>query len=177
MTEILVEPLARHEIVRLSWIHAQCFDDPWSPDMIHRVLDTAGAFGLAARIATEPELAGFALGRIVVDECELLSLGVALGRRRLGLGAALFDAAIARAASLGALGFFLEVGEFNQSARRLYDSRGLVPIGRRRAYYELKDGATMDAVTMRGDLSRLCCLSSAAPRRADDEVAANTLRS
>ena len=159
MTAILVEPLARDEIGALSRIHAQCFDDPWSVDMVGRVLDTAGAFGLGVRIAEAAELSGFALGRVVVDECELLSLGVVPARRRLGLGAALLDAAIARSAALGACGFFLEVGEFNRAARGLYDSRGLVPIGRRRAYYELKDGATMDAVTMRGDLARLRCSS------------------
>ncbi len=154
MTEILIAPLAGEEIPLLARIHARCFDDPWSAEMVRRVLETAGAFGLAARCGPAAELAGFALGRVVVDECELLSLGVAPCRRRHGLGAALLDAAMDWAAGLGVRGFFLEVGEFNQAARRLYDSRGLVRVGRRRGYYELKDGGTMDALTMRCELDR-----------------------
>ena len=77
MTETRVAPLVGEEIPRLAQIHAQCFDEPWSADMVRRVLKTAGAFGLAARVGTGAELAGFALGRVVIDECELLSLGVA----------------------------------------------------------------------------------------------------
>ena len=155
MMRVLVDPLAREEIGRLARVHADCFDDPWSAGMVTRVLDTADAFGLAARIGEDGALAGFALGRLVINECELLSLGVAPDARQRGLGAALLDAAMARAVALNARGFFLEVGEFNDPARRLYDSRGLVPIGRRRAYYEFGNGATMDALTMRCDLVQL----------------------
>ena len=154
MSGILIEPLARAEIGRLARIHAQCFDEPWSADMVRRVLDTAGAFGLAARRGARSTLAGFALGRVVVDECELLSLGVAPESRGRGLGTALLDEAMARAAGLGVHRFFLEVGEFNHTARRLYDSRGLVPVGRRRGYYELRGGGTMDALTMRCEFAR-----------------------
>jgi len=174
MTRIFVDPLAREEIGRLARIHADCFDDPWSAGMVVRVLDTAGAFGLAARIGDDGDLAGFALGRLVIDECELLSLGVAPDARQRGLGAALLDAAMARAAALNASRFFLEVGEFNDPARRLYDSRGLVPIGRRRAYYELGDGATMDALTMRCDLVQL---TGRVAQHEANQAVAGTLRS
>ncbi len=154
MSEIRIEPLARDEIGGLARIHARCFDDPWSAGIVLRVLETAGAFGLAGRVGRSDGLAGFALGRVVVDECELLSLGVAPDRRRHGLGAALLDAAMAWASGLGVRGFFLEVGEFNRAARRLYESRGLEPVSRRRDYYALRDGGTMDALTMRCDLER-----------------------
>ncbi len=154
-----VEPLAARDIGRVAAIHRASFDEAWSADMIRRVLETAGAFGLAARDFPAPDrgseapVAAFALGRIAADECELLSLGVAPDRRRRGLGAALLDAAMIRAAAAGARRFFLEVGEFNTPARRLYESRGLTVAGRCRNYYALAEGGTMDALTMRRALS------------------------
>ncbi len=149
MSETSIRAMATHDIDGVAALHGACFEDSWSGDMIRRVLGTAGAFGLVARPADATPVAAFALGRIVVDECELLSLGVAPLQRRQGLGAALLDAAIARAATLRVRRFFLEVGEFNSAARRLYESRGLRIVGRREDYYALTGGGAMDALTMR----------------------------
>lgn len=152
MTGIRVAALGGREIDRLADLHALCFDEPWSADTVRQVLGTVGAFGLAGRIDGADAPAGFALARVVLDECELLSLGVAPDRRRRGLGAALLDAAMARAAAFGARWFLLEVGTDNGPARRLYASRGMVGVGRRPGYYPRPGGATEDAVTMRCDL-------------------------
>jgi ribosomal-protein-alanine N-acetyltransferase len=92
------------------------------------------------------------LGRVAADECELLSIGVAGDYRGRGIGARLFDAAIVWAAAHGARKLFLEVAEGNAAALRLYARRGLVQVGRRAEYYELKDGGHLDALTMRCDL-------------------------
>ena len=148
MSPASIQPMAAQDIECVAAIHGACFEDSWSGDMIRRVLGTAGAFGLVARPGGAAPIAAFALGRIVVDECELLSLGVAPLQRRQGLGAALLDAALARSAAMRVRRFFLEVGEFNSAARRLYESRGLRIVGRREDYYTLAGGA-MDALTMR----------------------------
>ena len=149
MSATAIEPVAPRDIERVAAIHKACFDDAWSGDMIRRVLGTAGAFGLVARAGADLSVVAFALARIAVDECELLSLGVAPDRRREGIGAALLDAAMERAAALRVRHFFLEVGEFNAPARRLYESRGLKVVGRRAGYYAIEGGAAMDALTMR----------------------------
>ena len=60
----------------------------------------------------------------------------------------MFDGAIAQASAAGAEKLFLEVAEDNDIARRLYSSRGLVPVGRRPGYYQRKDGTKAAAVTM-----------------------------
>lgn len=152
MTGIRVAVPGGRDIDRLADLHALCFDEPWSADTVRQVLGTVGAFGLAGWIDGADASAGFALARTVLDECELLSLGVAPDRRRLGLGAALLDAAMARAAAFGARWFLLEVGMDNGPARRLYASRGMVEVGRRPGYYPRADGTAVDAATMRGDL-------------------------
>ena len=149
MSGVAIEPIRAHDIDCVAAIHSACFDDSWSGDMIRRVLATTGAFGLVARAHAGAPVAAFALARVAVDECELLSLGVTPRRRRQGFGAALLDAAIARAVALRIRHFFLEVGEFNSAARRLYESRGLSIVGRRADYYALAGGGAMDALTMR----------------------------
>ena len=42
----------------------------------------------------------------------------------------------------------------NNPARSLYESNGFGPIGRRKEYYRLADGARMDAITFALDLSQ-----------------------
>ena len=160
MSGTAIEPIAARDIERVAAIHGACFDDAWSDDMIRRVLATTGAFGLVARASVDFSIAAFALARIVVDECELLSLGVAPDRRRQGIGAALLDAAMARAAALRVRHFFLEVGEFNTPARGLYESRGLKVVGRRADYYALEGGGSMDALTMRCEPALLAARSA-----------------
>ena len=41
----------------------------------------------------------------------------------------------------------------NNPARSLYESNGFAPIGRRKNYYRLGDGARMDAITFGLDLT------------------------
>ena len=52
----------------------------------------------------------------------------------------------------GAERLFLEMRE-NNPARTLYEAQGFVPIGRRKNYYSLGDGARMDAITFGLELS------------------------
>lgn len=161
MTRDAITPLVDDDISAIAEIHAACFDEAWSPRVLRRIVAMPGAFGLVLRQASE-EIAGFALGRIAADECELLSIGVAPRHRGQGIGRRLVLAAMARATAGNASQFFLEVAETNDVARRLYRELGLAAVGRRPRYYELKGGGHIDAVTMRCDLP---AVRGDAPRR------------
>ena len=91
---------------------------------------------------------GFILIRVVVDEAEILTLAVRPSARRAGLGVRLVEAAVVRAAALGAERMFLEVAEGNVAARALYARSGFVEMGRRRGYYSHADGRREDALTL-----------------------------
>jgi ribosomal-protein-alanine N-acetyltransferase len=160
-----IRPIVPGDIEAVAATHSACFDDAWSSSMIRRILSMPGAFGLASVTAARKTLVGFALGRVVVDECELLSIAVAPAWRGRGIGAQLLDAAISWASACDAKKLFLEVAEGNASALRLYQRRGLVQVGRRPDYYELKSGALVDALTMRCDL--VASARGAARRRVD----------
>jgi [ribosomal protein S18]-alanine N-acetyltransferase len=81
------------------------------------------------------EVVGASATRAVVDELEVLTLGVTPSWRRRGVGRSLMVTAMAEAGQTGARQVFLEVRESNQGARAFYAALGFVETGRRRAYY------------------------------------------
>lgn len=117
---------------RLAALHAQCFTHPrpWSGAEFSDLLATRGVF-----VLDRPDQ-GFLLGRVILDEAELLTLAVAPDARRQGFGAALTQEFADRARSLGAVTAFLEVASDNVAAQALYARKGWVQAGRRRGYYK-----------------------------------------
>jgi ribosomal-protein-alanine N-acetyltransferase len=148
-----IRGMAPSDVDAVAAIHAACFDDAWNSSMLRRILAMPGASGLSAVSPAGGAVVGFTLARVVADECELLSIGVAPSWRGRGIGARLLDTVMAHAIARAARTFYLEVEEGNATALRLYARRGLVPVGRRSGYYELKGGGSADALTMRCDLA------------------------
>jgi ribosomal-protein-alanine N-acetyltransferase len=97
--------------------------------------------------------AGFVLSRRAADEAEILSIVIAPGHRRDGLGRALLQAHLGRLAAVGAHRVYLEVEEGNLAAERLYRHFGFREVGRRKNYYPKTDGSRSGAVAMRLDLA------------------------
>lgn len=93
------------------------------------------------------DLFGFALGRVVLDEAELLTLAVDPTLQGQGYGRNTLAAFETSAAERGAKLAFLEVAVSNQAARRLYGSAGWVETGTRPAYYKVS-GERHDALLM-----------------------------
>lgn len=153
MTENHIGSFEAADINSVVRIHKQCFDDAWSSSMIRRILSMPGAFGYVMRHSAEGSAIGFALGRVVREECELLSIGVAPNHRGQGYGAKLLKVAMARAVAENAKKLFLEVAEDNEVAIELYATHGLVTVGRRPEYYQHKGGGATAALTMRCNLS------------------------
>ena len=122
--------------------------------MIRQVLNMPGTFALIVRRRNYSSIIGFALARIVADECELLSLGVASEYRANGAGSLLLTATMERAALEGARWYFLEVAEDNDVALRLYRAHGLERVGYRLNYYDNADGTKTNAITMRCQLKK-----------------------
>lgn len=91
--------------------------------------------------------AGFALGRAVAGEAELLTLAVAPPARRKGHGRALVAAFEEGARERGASEAFLEVAADNAAAVALYTAAGYSERGRRPGYYARPE-TTVDALLM-----------------------------
>jgi ribosomal-protein-alanine N-acetyltransferase len=99
----------------------------------------------------------FLLGRVILDEAEVLTLATHPGHRRLGLARAALTAFLAQASSRGATRAFLDVAEDNAPARALYAAAGFAETGRRAGYYAARGGA--DPVTRAAALILACDLT------------------
>jgi [ribosomal protein S18]-alanine N-acetyltransferase len=130
----------------IAGVHAASFQHGWGEDEIHQLMIDRAV--VAHRATSGRTLIGFILSRLTVDEAEILSVAIAPAWRGRGLASPLLDLHLRRLAGLGAHAVFLEVGEQNVAAGRLYDRAGFHEVGRRRGYYE--GGAT--ALVLRRDL-------------------------
>ena len=98
-------------------------------------------------------LRGYAVASRVLDEAELLTIGVPRTAQRQGIGAALLAHLIAELRAAGIARLFLEVRAGNLPAHNLYRRAGFAEIGRRRGYYAIPDsGEREDALTMAREL-------------------------
>lgn len=134
----IMASLTAEHAPELAGLAAQVGDYPWRAAQFadsfaagHQLLgvrDTAGA------------LLGFAVWSQVLDEAELLDIGVAPAVRRQGLGARLLAEVVAAARAAGAARLMLEVRAGNLPAQALYQRAGFVFSGRRNGYYPAVNG-------------------------------------
>jgi ribosomal-protein-alanine N-acetyltransferase len=138
----------------IAALYAQAFDDPWPEPSVRELLSVPGTWGLIAmqsvpsKAGADGDPVGFVLARVVLDEAEILSIGVPPLRRKAGIGATLLTAAMTRAQKNGAAQVFLEVGKDNPAALTLYSHLGFGQVGLRKNYYRRSDGALVDALIM-----------------------------
>lgn len=115
--------------------------DAWTEGMFLEEMDRLDGFFLVEEV--EGRVAGFLVGRILVDECHILDVVVDRAFRGQGVGRRLVEEAALRAPRLGATLCLLEVAEGNQGALHLYLSCGYVPVGRRAGYYRTGEAAVI----------------------------------
>ena len=107
------------------WTHAQVLD-------IAPMLHTSEYIG--AVVEQSGQLLAYVVARTMLDECEILSVGVVNHLRGRGLGKQvlqqLFDQLPTEIATV-----HLEVRVSNEPALKLYQGLGFVEVGRRKGYY------------------------------------------
>lgn len=103
------------------------------------------------------ELAGqivsYAVLMLVLDEAELLNIGVAAAHQRKGLGRTMLAAQLQWAHTQSMQRIFLEVRVSNLAAIGLYRVLGFTEIGMRRGYYQNAAGHE-DAMAMACELNK-----------------------
>ncbi|WP_417742135.1 GNAT family N-acetyltransferase [Salipiger sp.] len=90
----------------------------------------------------------FVLGRVIVDEAEILALASDPDGQRQGRARKVLATFEQDARARGAVSVFLEVAAENAPARGLYAACGYGETGRRKGYYRLADGSCDDALLM-----------------------------
>lgn len=127
----------------MAEIHHAAFTTPrpWRAEEFVQMLASPLCY-----VATAP--GGFAIGRCIADEAELLTIAVRPDARRKGAGRQLLHAILAQSKTRGAEALFLEVADGNAAAIGLYLGSGFRLEGRRPAYYK-RGAAPIDALIFR----------------------------
>jgi ribosomal-protein-alanine N-acetyltransferase len=130
----------------IAAVHGVSFQRGWGEDEIHQLLVERTV--VAHRVMSGRKFVGFILSRHAGGEAEILSVAITPAWRGRGVSRQLLILHLRRLAGLGVRSVFLEVGEQNAPACRLYRGIGFREVGRRRGYYD--GGAT--ALVLRRDL-------------------------
>jgi ribosomal-protein-alanine N-acetyltransferase len=120
-------------------------DRPWSAAEFTDLLAQRGAV-----LCWTP--ASFVLGRVIMDEAEILTVATAPDQRRKGLAYKAVAGFCDQAQQDGAATVFLEVAADNAAAIALYTALGFAKVGQRRAYYDRANGPAVDALVLRRTL-------------------------
>lgn len=129
---------------RMAEIHEAAFQTqrPWSAEEFTELLNSDNTVQFTETGAC------FALGRIIADEAELLTIATMPDQRRKGLARACLQSLIFHCRSAGCNRLFLEVDADNAAAISLYLSLGFTESGRRKNYYRYPNGNRGDALLL-----------------------------
>lgn len=120
-----------------------CFSDSWRRETV--LHDMEGPHSVYFTAHRDGEILGYACFWFVLDEAQLVNIGVRPEARRQGIAGKLLDAGLAEARKRGSRTLFLEVRVSNRPAQILYEHYGLQVKGLRKDVYELprEDGYIM----------------------------------
>ena len=105
---------------------------PWGEEALRDTIASSGHHLMSLR---KGRAVGFLLSSFVLDEAQLLLIGVSPDWQGVGVGGQLLKELINRSQDQGQKLIYLEVRSGNERAIRLYRSLGFIDIGVRRDYY------------------------------------------
>ncbi|PWB84017.1 MAG: alanine acetyltransferase [Methylocystaceae bacterium] len=150
----VIRPIGADQAYDCERLHAACFAFPWTKFDFESLLtdEHVLADGAVSDRLLKDEVGGIILSRLLPPDAEVLTFAVAPARRSAGLGTELLTRHMANLERGGARLIFLEVGEDNAAALKVYERLGFKTIGRRENYYKRPSGERQAALTMRCEL-------------------------
>lgn len=140
-----VEQARATDAAALARLAAASLPEPWSEAGFAEEIEAPGARVWIVRDPAGAPIA-YLVAHRVLDEIQVLSLAVASGQRRRGLGRSLVEHALGEEAALAAA--HLEVRSNDAGAQAFYASLRFRPVGRRIGFYP----GGIDAISMRRDV-------------------------
>ena len=135
MMEYEIIPMTAQQVGQVEEIERQCFQDPWSRQLLEEQLCLEGAVSLAA-VTADGYILGYASAQTVLDEGYINNVAVRPENRRQGVASRLLEELCRRGVEMGLAFLTLEVRASNQAAQALYAKHGYLEVGCRRNYYE-----------------------------------------
>lgn len=135
------------DLQALADLHATSFasglERPWRAEDFKESLKMSGMCCLVVKEGGT--LAAFLLFRQILEEAEIISIGVDPGCQRRGYASRLLQFAIEGMRERNIEKIILEVRDDNYAAMYLYKGFGFEEVGQRLAYYRLSNGQRKDA--------------------------------
>jgi ribosomal-protein-alanine N-acetyltransferase len=153
-SEVLLEIAKDNQAEVISDLHARCFERQWGTAEIARLLADDAVSCITVRAVGKPQSVplAFVLFRNIIDEAEILSIGVDHSHRKKGMARQLMEETIRKLQGDRARALFLEVDSMNVPAVKLYRNLKFKTISERPAYYKNAAGEKSAALVMRLDL-------------------------
>lgn len=145
--EIKYYELTYDDIAYVSEMERRFFSTPWSEASIAHYMETGNMVFIVARNGETP--VGYAAVHCILDEGNLVSIGVEEHFRNMGIASELLDIVYEQAFSAGVRTIHLEVRESNTAAIALYEKEGFAENGRRKNFYRKPEE---DALLYKKDL-------------------------
>jgi ribosomal-protein-alanine N-acetyltransferase len=141
---VQIRPMTFDDVGQVAAIEQQVESHPWSAKQFDESLHS----GQRCRVLTHAgQVVGFCILQPVLDEANLLLMGITPDLQGKGLGFLLLDQCIAQLGD-GCVMVFLEVRTSNAAALALYEKSGFHRMGVRKNYYPVVGGGKEDAVLM-----------------------------
>jgi ribosomal-protein-alanine N-acetyltransferase len=149
----MIRPMTEDDLDAVVYIEYSATNFPWGRQQF---LDSLNAGHRCTVMQSDEGVAGFAIFSSVIDEATLLDIAVALPAQKQGVGRALLRDGLRELQQQNVAYCFLEVRASNKPAQALYQTQGFKAVGRRKQYYQTRDGRE-DAIVMKLELSKGEC--------------------
>ncbi|MGH1350700.1 MAG: ribosomal protein S18-alanine N-acetyltransferase [Methyloligellaceae bacterium] len=144
-----IDNISDEWVAALAQVHGNLFSDGWSEQDFIRFIENQSDIVIAAIDENLHILAGFLILRIVIDEAEILTIGVAADYQGRGVASLLCKDLLDTATKDGVKKIFLEVRADNVKALSLYEKQGFDLVATREGYYKNhKEAGRIDGLVM-----------------------------
>ena len=147
MREVTYREWEKDDCISVAELEKQCFDDPWSLDMVEGSFSDNSFFGYVA--VSGEKIIGYVGMSCVFETADVLLIAVREDFRKSGIATELLKIAFEKTKALGGERVMLEVDTKNVAACRCYEKIGFHRIAERKNYYgESKDAYIMEKVLL-----------------------------
>lgn len=132
--DVKFEEMRLEHLSQVMEIEKASFPSPWSwYSFVNEVMKNSFAYYIVA--VSDKNVVGYAGMWLILDEAHITSVAVHPHHRGNGIGRALMQEMVRRAAMMGINKMTLEVRPSNTAARHLYATLGFIERGVRKGYY------------------------------------------
>ena len=131
--KMMITNMRQEHVAQVAALEKLCFSDPWSENSVASELNNPLSLWLVA--LDGERLAGYVGSQTVMDESDMMNVGVHPDFRKQGIATALIVGLVEELRKKGSHCLTLEVRASNENAISVYRKLDFQEVGRRKNYY------------------------------------------